>query len=132
MRHAWEIKGFCLGLQGDWDEAIEIFKKVYQMTNHPLKGLTPLAFGYAKTGQLEKVNECIAKTEQRMIEEPDVVAEADLAVMWLALGDRDKAIHYMTRAVDKRMPVCYALHSPLLDDLLDDPRLTDIKKRMNL
>jgi hypothetical protein len=67
-----------------------------------------------------------------MVEEPEAVAEADLSIMWLALGNRDKAIHYMSRALDKHMPVCYALHSPLLDGLENDPRLSDIKKRMNL
>jgi TolB-like protein/class 3 adenylate cyclase/Flp pilus assembly protein TadD len=132
MRHALETKGFCLAMQGNWEEAIKIFKEVYRLTNHPLKGLTPLAYAYAKTGQLEKVNECLAKTEQRMIEEPQAVPEADMAMIWLALGDKDKAFHYIFRALDKHMPVCYSLQSPLLDDVKDDPRVEELRRRMNL
>ena len=61
MRHALEIKGFSLGLKEGWDKAITIFEEVYRLTNHPLKGLTPLAYAYAKTGQVEKAKECIEK-----------------------------------------------------------------------
>jgi adenylate cyclase len=132
MRHALEIKGYCLGLKGDWTKAIKIFEEVYLLTNHPLKGLTPLAYAYAKTGQIEKVKECITKTEQRLVEEPESVAEADLATIWLALGDKDKAFYYLSRAVDKRMPVCYVLYSPLYEEIEKDPRSVEIKRRMNL
>jgi adenylate cyclase len=96
MRHALEIKGYCLGLKGKWDQAIKIFEEVYRLTNHPLKGLTPLAYAYAKTGQLEKVRECISKIELRLAEEPESVAEADLATVWLALGDKDKTFYYFS------------------------------------
>jgi len=132
MRHALEIKGCCLGLKGEWDKAINILEDVHQLTNHPLKGLTPLAYAYAKTGQIQKVKECIAKTEQRLAEEPESVAEADLATMWWALDEKDKAFHYLSMVVDKRMPVCYALHSPMLDGIQKDPRIEEIKRRMNL
>jgi adenylate cyclase len=132
MRHALEMKGYCLGLQGEWDIAIKIFEEVYSLTNHPLKGLTPLAFAYAKTGQVEKAKECIKKTEQRLLEEPDAVAEADLATIWSALGDKDKTFHYMSLAVDKHMPVCYVFYSPLFEDWIRDPRTLELKRRMNL
>ena len=132
MRHALEIKGACLGFKGEWDKAIDLFEEVHRLTNHPLKGLTPLACAYAKTGQIEKVKECIAKTEQRLAEEPESVAEADLANMWWALDEKDKAFYYLSKAVDKRMPVCYALYSPMLDGIQKDPRIEGIKRRMNL
>ena len=132
MRHALEMKGSCLGLQGDWDKAIKLYEEVYTLTNHPLKGLTPLGFAYAKTGQVEKAKECIKKTEERLLEEPDAVAEADLAMIWGALGDKDKAFHYLSQAVDKHMAVCYAFYSPLFDDWIDDPRVEQLKRRMNL
>jgi tetratricopeptide (TPR) repeat protein len=132
MRHALEIKGYCLGLKGEWDNAINIFEEIYQLTNHPLKGLTPLAYAYAKTGQIQKANECIVKTEQRLAEEPESVTEADLATIWWALDEKDKAFHYFSKAVDKRMPVCYALYSPIFDGIQKDPRIEEIKRRMNL
>jgi len=132
MRHALEIKGYCLGLKNGWQESIKIFEEVHRLTGHPLKGLTPLAFAYGKTGEVEKVTECIAKTEQRRLADPDEVVEADLATMWLALGDKDKAFQFLSQAVDKHMPVLYAYYSPLFDGFVEDPRLAEIKRRMNL
>jgi len=132
MRHALEIKGYCFLLKGEREKAFEIFKEVYRLTNHPLKGFTPLAYAYAKTGQLEQVKEYLGKIEQRRVEEPGWVAEADLAFISTALGDNDKAFHYLSLAVDKRMPICYALYSPLFEEILKDPRSVEIRRRMNL
>jgi len=132
MRHAMEIKGYCFLLKGEWEKAIEIFKEVYRLTNHALKGFTPLAYAYAKTGQLDKLKEYLGKIEQRRLEEPGWVAEADLAFISMGLGDNDKAFHYLSQAVDKRMSICYALYSPLFEEILKDPRSAEIKRRMNL
>ena len=63
MRATLEMKGWCMGAKGDWKKAIEIFEEVYRLTNHPLKGLTPLAFAYGQTGEKEKALECIRKIE---------------------------------------------------------------------
>ena len=131
-RHALEIKGYCLGLTEGWDKAISIFKEVHRLTDHPLKGLTPLAYAYAKTGQLEKAMECVSKLEQRLAEEPESVVEADLAFVWAALGDKDKAFDYLFRAVDKGMQVAYGLYSPLVEEVMKDPRAAELKRRMNL
>jgi adenylate cyclase len=132
MRHALEIKGFCLGLTEGWDKTMHIFEQVYRLTNHPLKGLTPLAYAYAKTGQLEKAMECVSKLEERLAEEPESVVEADLAFVWSALGNKDKAFDYLFRAVDKRMQVAYGFYSPLVEEMMKDPRAVELKRRMNL
>ena len=132
MRHAIELKGSCIGFTEGWEKAIETYEQVYQLTNHPLKGITPLAYAYAKTGQVEKAMECLAKIEQRLAEEPEAVAEADLAMVWSALGNNDKAFHYLFQAIEKRMQVAYSFHSPLLEDIMKDPRAVELKRRVNL
>jgi adenylate cyclase len=132
MRHVLEIKGYCLGMQGQWDKAIELFEEVRRQVNHPLKGLDPLAYAYAKTGQTEKVQAIISKMEQRLAEEPESVAEIHLVGVWWALGDKDKAFHYLFQALNKGMAITYGLYSPLLEGIEKDPRTAEIKKRMNL
>ena len=133
MRHALELKGFCLAMKGKWDDAIKNFEEVHRLTNHPLKGLAPLAYAYAKTGQIEKAKACITKIEQRQIEEPEAVLEGDLAFVWLAIGDRDKAFHYLFQALDKRIPATpYIIYSPLHDGIENDRRSKELKRRMNL
>src|SRR5215218_90629 len=132
MRNTLEIKGYCLGMQGEWDKAIPIFEEFHRLVNHPLKGLAPLAYAYAKTGQIEKVYAIITKMEQRLVEEPESVAEVDLARAWWALGDTDKAFQYLSQALDKRMAISYGLYSPVTDGMEKDPRTAELKKRMNL
>jgi tetratricopeptide (TPR) repeat protein len=133
MRNALELKGFSMGMKGQWNEAITIFENVHRLTNHPLRGLPPLAYAYAKTGQIEKAKECISKIEQRKVEEPDAVIEGDLAFVWWAVGDTDKTFHYLFKALDKRLPITpYILYSPLHEGIEKDPRTEELKRRMNL
>jgi adenylate cyclase len=132
MRNALEIKGYCLGMKGEWNKAIKIFKEFHRLAHHPLKGLTPLACAYAKTGEIEKAKECIKKIERRLVEEPGSVPEADLAMVWWVLGDKEKTFDYLSKALDKRMPISYGSSSPLLEGIEKDPRTEELKRRMNL
>ncbi|MBK8553283.1 MAG: hypothetical protein IPL53_20370 [Ignavibacteria bacterium] len=45
--------------------------------------------------------ECIRKIEQWQREEPGVVVDADLAMIWLSLGNMDKAFHHLFQCVEK-------------------------------
>lgn len=53
-------------MQGEWDKAIQLFEEYHRLANHPLKGLAPLGYAYAKTGQIEKALVIITKMEQRL------------------------------------------------------------------
>ena len=54
MRVALELKGWCIGVKGDWKKAAEIFEEVHRLTKHPLKGLTPLGCAYAQFRRIRK------------------------------------------------------------------------------
>jgi TolB-like protein/Tfp pilus assembly protein PilF len=106
LRIALELKGWCIGVKGDWKKAAEIFEEVHLLTKHPLKGLTPLGCAYAQLGETEKALECIRKIEQRQVEEPKMVLDADLAMIWWSLGNKDKAFRHIFQCVEKRMGPC--------------------------
>src|SRR5207253_2058556 len=61
MRAAIEMKGWAIGVKGDWQEALKLFQEVYRLTNHPLKGLMGLAYAYGILGMREEALECIQK-----------------------------------------------------------------------
>ena len=123
MRIAIETKGWAVGMKGDWKKAAEYFMEVHRLTNHPLKGLSPLGYAYAKLGQTDKALETIAKMEQRQKEEPNVVVDGDLLGVWWALGDMDKVLYYLEKSVTKRMgPVTFFLTYPPMRGIADDPR----------
>ncbi|MEO8765233.1 MAG: adenylate/guanylate cyclase domain-containing protein [Ginsengibacter sp.] len=133
MRIAIETKGWATGMKGSWEDSLVYFEEVHRLTNHPLKGLMGLAFAYGKMGLRDKALECVHKMEQRQVEEPNSVIDADLASAWFALGDYDKTFYYINRCIDKRMgPVNYFMEYPAFKELKKDPRYNGIKRRMGV
>lgn len=131
MRVAIETKGWCTGLKGDWEKAVEYFKEVHRLTNHPLKGLAPLGFAYGMLGQKEKTHEIIKKIEQRQLEDPDAVLDGDLMMVWWSLRDFDKTYFYMERCIDQQMgPFNYMLELPMMKGIEQDPRIAALMKKV--
>jgi adenylate cyclase len=134
MRVALELKAWCIGVKGDWNKAAELFEDLHRsLIKHPLKGLVPLGCAYANSGQGEKALECIRKIEQRQMEEPGIVLDADLAMIWSSLGEKDKTFHYLFQCVEKRMgPVAIIIDHPMFKVPHDDQRYQLIKEMLNL
>jgi TolB-like protein/Flp pilus assembly protein TadD len=131
MRASIEMKAWSIGLKGNWNEALKLFEEVHRLTKHPLKGLMGLGFTYGKLGQHDKAMECIRKMEQRELEEPNSVIDADLAAVWYGLGNLDKTFYYINRCIDKRMgPVSHFIEYPAYRGIKDDPRYELLLKRM--
>lgn len=131
MRASIEMKGWAVGMKGDWAAALPLFEEVHRLTNHPLKGLMGLGCAYAQLGETEKAMECIRKIEQRQEEDPEAIVEADLGAIWFSLGDTEKAFFYINKCIDKRMgPVSYFLEYPAYKGIKDDPRYAQLKKRI--
>ena len=124
MRIAIETKGWCAGLKGDWEKAVEYFKEVHRLTNHPLKGLAPLGFAYGMLGEKEKAVEIIKKIEQRQKEEPEAVVDGDLMMVWWSLRDFDKVHYYMERCIGQHMgPFNFVLELPMMKGVEEDPKI---------
>ena len=132
MRTAIELKGWAIGMKGDWKSALQLFEEVHRLTNHPLKGLMGMGFAFGKLGMKDEAMDCIRKMEQRQAEEPEAVIDADLAAAWYALGDLDKAFYYINKCVDMRMaPASYFLQYPAYEGVKSDPRYHELIKRTN-
>ncbi|MGZ8551928.1 MAG: adenylate/guanylate cyclase domain-containing protein [Chitinophagaceae bacterium] len=133
MRVSIEMKGWATGMKGDWKSSLIYFEEVQRLTNHPLKGWMGAGFAYGKLGMKEKAMEVIRKMEQRQVEEPGAVLDADLGAVWFALGDYDKAYYYLNQCIDKRMgPISYFIEFPAYREVKNDPRYEELKKRMNI
>jgi adenylate cyclase len=133
MRISIEMKGWATGMKGDWNAALKFFEEVHRLTNHPLKGLMGLGFSYGKLGMTEKAMEVVHKMEQRQIQEPDSVIDADLAAVWWGMDNSDKTFYYIEQCIEKRMgPVSYFLEYPAYKGIKDDPRYHALKERMKI
>jgi hypothetical protein len=101
MRLAIEAKGWCVGMKGDWQKALEFFKEVHRLANHPLKGIAPMGYAYGKLGEKQKAMEIIGRLEQRQKEEPDTAMDGDLLMVWWSLGDKEKTFQYVSSCINK-------------------------------
>ena len=132
LRMAVELKAWATGMKGDWNAALQLFEELHRLTNHPLKGLMGLGFAFGKLGRKKEALECIRKMEQRQIEEPEAVLDADLAAVWYSIGDLDKTFYYINRCLDRRMaPASYFLQYPAYEGIKADPRYYELLKRSN-
>lgn len=133
MRTTLELKGWCMGMKGDWEKALKVFKEVHALTNHPFKGIAPMGFAYGRLGERDKALECIKKLEQRQTEEPDIIMDADLAMVWWSLGEKDKTFYYLFQCFEKRLgPVAVFIEYPQYEGLSDDLRYYELLKKLQL
>ena len=131
---ALELKGWCVGANGNWTKASKIFEEALQLNAKPhYKGLFPLGCSYASSGQVEKALGCIRKIEQWQLNEPEAVLDADLAMIWSLLGNKSKAFYHLFQCVEKRMgPVAIIIKHPLFKVPHDDPRYIALIEKLNL
>jgi adenylate cyclase len=133
MRVCIEMKAWATGMKGDWAAALPLFEEVHRLTNHPLKGLMGLGFAHGQLGHIEQAMDCIHRMEQRQVEEPESVVDADLAAVWYGLGNLDKTFYYLNQCVDKRMgPVGYFLEYPAYQGIKSDPRYSELQERTGI
>jgi adenylate cyclase len=133
MTVALELKGWCLAAKGDWNNAVEIFEELHLQAKNPLKALSALACAYAKMGKTNKALEFIGRIEQRQIQEPGIVLDLDLAMIWWSLGEADKTFQYLFECIKKRMgAVAILIDHPMFIGIADDPRYHQLKQQLNL
>ena len=60
------------------------------------------------------------------------MAALTLAEAYIDLGDKEKALEWLNRAYEERLPNLYTIAAdPNCDSLRDDPRFQDLLRRMN-
>ncbi len=133
FRSAVAGKAFVYVAQQDYKLAIKYSKEYQKLTNSPLKGLTGLAFIYAKLGETAKAEEYLHKTYQRQEQEPDVDMTIDLVIIYAGLGEFDKVFELLDKAYDKKLiGLLYMFHNPLWHDASEDPRYHAFLKKIGL
>lgn len=130
MRAALDLKGWTMGVKGNWEEALKLFEEVHRLTNHPLKGLVGVGFANAKLGRTDKTLEVLRKIQQRQLEEPDAILDGDFVGIYFALDDMDKVFYHIDQCIQKRTaPVNFYLEYPVFTKLKSDPRYEELKKK---
>ncbi|MGH9872469.1 MAG: protein kinase domain-containing protein [Pyrinomonadaceae bacterium] len=122
--------GTAYHANGQYGEAIAEFRKALALNDDPwVKAL--LARSLAKSGQrdaaLKILGELQAESAHRY------VSSSGLAIVFAALGEKDKAFVWLEKDIAERSqrPPLFSVN-PVFDDLRDDPRFKDLLRRIEL
>jgi TolB-like protein/Tfp pilus assembly protein PilF len=134
----WEmaILGWDYEQKGMHEQAIAEFKKAVALTdkNSPLFSpfyLAGLAHAYALAGRRSDAEQVLQGLLERARQ--SYVSPFDIALIYTALGQKDTAFTWMTKAVAERSTwLVYTKWEPRLDPLRSDPRFQDLLRRIGL
>ena len=117
--------------QGDYRRAIEAFNKVSPKSHR--KGgtvLAAIAYAHAKAGHREEALDVLRQLEELSTRE--YVSSYDLALLHLALGNKDAAFVQLSKAFDDHSSYLPFLNvDARLDEVRTDPRFQTLVRRMN-
>ena len=119
--------GEALQFKGQLPDALREFRTAAASTDEPYT-LALLAQACARSGLRDEAQQILASLEQRA--HTTFVSGWCIAVIRLALGDKDGALAALEVGLEQRAPEIPAINTdPLLDDLQGDPRFKAIVEK---
>lgn len=127
------VQGYQFLQTGRLKEATEIFEKIYGSDKESDKVLAsaPLGFVYAKTNRRDLALKILNNLE--LFANNNYVPSQEKAIIYVGLGDFDKAFENLHKSCDEKFPTLPALITdPIIDEIKSDARFADIKRCVNL
>ena len=116
--------------KGNYAEAIAEYRKALALSDDPwVKAL--LARSLAKSGQRDEAIKILGELQSESAHR--YVPSSGFAIVYAALGEKDKAFVWLEKDVTERTPrpALFSVN-PVFDDLRDDPRFADLVRRIAL
>ncbi|NNF21534.1 MAG: tetratricopeptide repeat protein, partial [Saprospiraceae bacterium] len=99
FRSAWEAKGWIYYYMQDYNNALIAFKKYQELTGSKYKGLSGMAVVLASMGNIEEAESCLDRLLFRKKENPGLLVEIDLALVYIGLEKFDLALECLDAAL---------------------------------
>lgn len=128
--YPWGLKTYSWVLRrlGRFQEAITYARKAVTLTGENPMYLTALAMALIDGGELEEAQKILHRLDE--ISKTRFVSEYMLALVYCALGDKDKAFEYLEKSVETRDAWTNWLGvEPQFDILRSDARFTELLHR---
>jgi eukaryotic-like serine/threonine-protein kinase len=122
----WNL-GIALQLKGELSTAIGEYRKAVELNDDPFV-LALLGQAYARAGEREEAQKILARLSEEA--KSRYVYAYSFALMFLALGDKDRAIDEMEEAYRERNQVFSIKVDAMLDDLRGNPRFEAIVQKV--
>ena len=127
---SFRIQGLVLTFAKQYDAAERVLREALALA--PEGGSytkATLAYSLACAGDLSYAKKIAAELEERI--KTEYVSPVELATAYVALGDAEKTLDWIERAVDDRRGwVAYLRVHPILDPVREEPRFKAIVQRM--
>jgi TolB-like protein/class 3 adenylate cyclase/Tfp pilus assembly protein PilF len=131
FRAAKNLLGWLYAGMGEVDKAVELLERTRAEIGDDLKGWSQLGYTYALAGRRADAEECLRKLTMLQEREPDAELSLDFSTVYQGLGDYDRAIQYMSEAVDRRLGgVIFMKTHPGWDPLRAHPGFKELLDRI--
>jgi tetratricopeptide (TPR) repeat protein len=127
--HAHFELGQALVQKGRHEEAIAEFQKAIELSGHLAVFDSNLAYVYAVSGRQKVAREIARDLEARHDQNP--AADANIALIYVGLGDHDAAMSWLNKAYDARFNPSILLR-PAFDGIRADSRFKELRRRVGL
>ena len=113
------------------NEAVAEFKRAVEVTKGDPFFVAALGHAYAVAGNRREAEKVLQTLSERA--KKSYVSPFDLALIYTALGEKDKAFALLDKAVAEHSTfLVYSKWEPRLDPLRSDPRFQDLLRRIGL
>jgi eukaryotic-like serine/threonine-protein kinase len=128
---SFRVQGLILTLQKQFPAAERVLREAVALA--PECGSytkATLAYSLAAAGDPSYARQLAAELEERL--KVEYVSPVEQAIVYIALGDKQKALDWTERAIDERRGwVAYLRVHPIVDSLRGEPRFDALVQRMN-
>jgi Flp pilus assembly protein TadD len=111
------------------DEAIAEFQRAIELSGHSGAFDSNLGYVYAVSGRKEEAIKIARSLAARHDQNPS--ADANVALIYVGLGDRDQAMNWLSKAYEARFNPSILLR-PVFDPLRSDARFQDLLRHIGL
>ncbi|MEO1050098.1 MAG: adenylate/guanylate cyclase domain-containing protein [Bacteroidota bacterium] len=122
FRGAIESKGWVYIVLGDYQKAIEVFQAYHDKVGHELKGITGLGYAYAMADRWDEARDILDRMHRRMEVDEVINLDMDFAVLYMGMGETDKAYQYLEKGLINKIGGIYIMIHPLWEEVRKDDR----------
>jgi DNA-binding winged helix-turn-helix (wHTH) protein/TolB-like protein/Flp pilus assembly protein TadD len=126
LAYAYLAKGMHAEAIAQMQKALANENAAVSWAGHPM-----LAYTNALAGKRDEAMRIL--DEQRELAKRRYISPYNFAIIYLGLGDKDRAFEYLNKAYEEHPQTMVHLKSrPMFDSLRSDPRYTELLRKMNL
>lgn len=133
FRHAREVRGWTFARKGMFQQALEEWESITTQTRDPFKVIPHRMWALARMGRMNEARQLFQLLEERRSREPEITLTMDFALAHLALGEHDRSLDYLEKAVEERLGMMVFMKSFFaVEEVQPNPRFKAILDRVGL